>query len=137
MSHPPSAPTASDRAASSTTVAMLLEVCFGLFGMLGIGWLYAGRIEIALLAYIGFIILVAVQISLALATVGVMGCLILPLNAIIPIISGFRVWNSVRSEGARGPARRVVGGAILAVVVLYGGLAWLWFYAARNVSFGP
>jgi len=35
---------------------MVLEIIFGIFGILGMGWLYAGNIPVAIAVFVGFLI---------------------------------------------------------------------------------
>lgn len=106
---------------SSDTIAMLVEIIFGFFGILGMGWLYAGNLTFAAIAFVGFIILVFIEMMIATATFGFALCLILPFNIIIAVISGLRVRDYVRNSGATGSVVYLAGGIILGSVIICGG----------------
>ena len=106
---------------SSDTIAMLLEIIFGMFGILGIGWLYAGNIPVALAAFIGFLIVALIEIGISAATVGIALCLIVPVNLAIAVISGLRVRDYVRNSGARGSVLYVIMGIVIGMIVICGG----------------
>lgn len=87
---------------SDDTIGMLIEIVFGLFGMLGLGWLYAGNLMVGILAFIGFYILVMVELLLVTGTLGFAACLVVPVNLVAAIFSGFKVRDYIRNTGAKG-----------------------------------
>lgn len=107
---------------SSDTIAMMLEIIFGIFGILGMGWLYAGNIPIAIAAFVVFLIVAFIEMAITTATLGIAACLILPVNLAIAVISGLRARDYVRNTGAQGSVLYVVIGIILGIVILCGGL---------------
>lgn len=124
---------ASSASDSSDTIAMMLEIIFGFFGILGMGWLYAGNIPVAVGAFIGFMIVVFIELAIATATLGIAACLIIPVNLGIAVISGLRARDYVRNTGANGSVAYVILGIILGVIIIcggiilfFGGLAALW-----------
>lgn len=117
---------------SSDTIAMILEIIFGLCGILGMGWLYAGNIAVAIMAFVGFLIVAMGEIFVASITLGLAGCIILPINLAVAVISGFRVRDYVRNTGAKGSVLYVIIGILVGMVVLcigffifFGGLSAL------------
>jgi len=110
---------------SSDTIAMLLEAIFGVFGILGMGWLYAGNIPIAIAAFIGFLIVAFIEMAVATATLGIAACLILPFNLTVAVISGLKARDYVRNSGAKGSVANVVIGIVLGIVILCGGFILL------------
>ena len=110
------------RSDSSDTIAMIIEIVFGLFGILGMGWLYAGNLAMAIGAFIGFVILVFIELAIITVTAGLAVCLIAPLNLVITIVSGLRARDYVRSSGTRGSIVNLIIGIIAGVVVICGGI---------------
>lgn len=104
---------------STDTIAMILEVVFGLFGsfglgLLGMGWLYVGHyLNFAAIA-IGYLILLVIETVLIFSTFGCVWCVAIPLNISLTLISGVKVRDYVRRTGAKGHPINVL------VVVLLG-----------------
>ena len=117
--NPTNVPSPSD---SSDTIAMMLEIIFGFFGILGMGWLYAGNIPVAVAAFIGFLIVAFIEIAISTATLGIAACCILPFNLAVAVISGLRARDYVRNTGAHGSVIYVLIGIILGLVILCGGV---------------
>ena len=122
MNQQQSVPVQSD---SSDIIAMIVEVVFGLFGILGMGWLYAGNFPIAIAVFIGFAIIIFLEAVAATATVGIAFCLIIPVNLAILVISGFRVRDYVRRVGASGSILYLILGFIVGSIVICGGIILL------------
>ncbi|MCZ7672064.1 MAG: hypothetical protein M5U34_35530 [Chloroflexi bacterium] len=112
---------ASSPSDSSDTIALMLEIIFGVFGILGMGWLYAGNIPIAIVAFWGFIIIVFIEFAIVTATLGIAACVILPINLAIVVISGLRARDYVRNSGAHGSIVYVILAIVLGLVILCGG----------------
>ena len=106
---------------SSDTIAMMLEIVFGIFGILGMGWLYAGNIPVAIGAFVGFLILAFIEMAIATLTLGLAACFILPVNLSIAVVSGIKARDYVRNTGAHGSVMYVILGIVLGVIVLCGG----------------
>ncbi len=60
-------------------MAALLEVLFGLFGFLGVGWIYAGHVGRGFLTMVGFWLFLILFIVLGTVTLGLVLCLFIPL----------------------------------------------------------
>jgi hypothetical protein len=99
---------------------MILEIVFGLFGIMGMGWLYAGNILTAVLVFIGFTIFVLVEAALIALTGGLCGCLALPANIGIAVFSATRVRDYVRRTRARGSMVYVIIAGIIGIVLVVG-----------------
>ena len=119
MTNEASKPISSD---SSDTIALIIEIVFGFFGILGMGWLYAGNISIAVLAFVGFAILVFIEAAIATGTLGLALCLIIPFNLVIAAVSAFRVRDYVRNSGATGSILYLVLGIVIGSIIICGGL---------------
>jgi hypothetical protein len=107
---------------SSDIIAMMLEIVFGFFGILGMGWLYAGNIPVAIAAFVLFLIIAFIEIAVAAATLGFSICLIAPINLAVAIISGLRARDYVRNTRTRGSIVYVIIGIILGVVIICSGI---------------
>jgi hypothetical protein len=105
---------------NTDTVAMILEIVFGLFGIMGMGWLYAGNILTAVLTFIGFTFFVLVEAALIAITGGLCGCLAFPLNIGIAVFSATRVRDYVRRTRARGSILYVIIAGIIGLVLVVG-----------------
>ena len=110
---------------SSDTIAMIIEIVFGLFGILGMGWLYAGNFPVAIGAFIGYAIVIFIETAVAGLTLGIALCIIIPINLAIIIISGIRARDYVRISGATGSIMYLILGFIVGVVVICGGITLL------------
>lgn len=107
---------------SDDTIAMLVEIVFGLFGMLGLGWLYAGNLAVGIAAFVGFYILVMVELVLVTGTLGLAACLIVPVNLVAVIFSGFKVRDYVRNTGAKGNILYPVIALVVGLALFCGGI---------------
>ena len=107
---------------SSDTIALLLEIIFGVFGLLGMGWLYAGNLPVAIGLFVGFLIVVFIEMFIATFTLGFAACLILPFNLAVAIVSGFKARDYVRNSGAKGSVLYVILALVIGTVVICGGL---------------
>jgi hypothetical protein len=103
---------------STDTIAMIVEIVFGLFGMLGMGWIYAGAIGKGILIFVGYLFLLALEVGVSVATGGICACLAVPVSIAAWVISGMRVRDHVRRTRAQGSVLNVVIAAIIAVIVL-------------------
>ena len=110
---------------SSDTIAMVIEIIFGFFGILGMGWLYAGNFAVAIGAFLGYAIVVFIETAVAGLTLGIALCIIIPLNLAMVIISGIRVRDYVRLSGASGSILYLVLGFVVGAVVICGGITLL------------
>lgn len=95
----PPPPPASD---STDAVAMIIEIVYGFFGALGIGWLYAGNYAVGALAFLGYLVLLALEVVGAVLSGGLALCLFVPLNIAIFAFSGVKVRQYVQRVNAQG-----------------------------------
>lgn len=79
-------------------IALILEILPGLFGFLGIGWIYAGNLTVGLIALIGFLVFVAIEVVIAIVTLGFGACCLLPLNIIIVAVSALLLNNYIQQH---------------------------------------
>ena len=107
---------------SSDTIAMIIEIVFGLFGILGMGWLYVKNIPIAIAAFVGFAIIVFIEFTILAGTLGFALCVVIPFNLVVAVISGFRVRDHVRNTGAIGSVPHLVIGIVVGFAVICGGI---------------
>ena len=119
---------------SSDTIAMMLEIVFGIFGILGMGWLYAGNIPVAIGAFVGFLILALIEMAIATLTLGFAACFILPVNLSIAVVSGIKARDYVRNTGAHGSVMYVILGVVLGVLILCVGFM---LFAGLLSALGP
>ncbi|MBI5877604.1 MAG: zinc ribbon domain-containing protein [Chloroflexi bacterium] len=75
--------------------AFVLEFVLGIFGFLGVGWLYGGRTVLGLVMLVGWWLFVASGISGSLLSGGFGCCLWLPVHFIAPLISALVVKNEL------------------------------------------
>lgn len=114
-----------NQADGSDTIAMLVEIIFGVFGFLGLGWLYARNIPMAIAVFIGFAIFMIFESFVAMITFGLSLCLSLPLHFVLVIISGVRVRDYVRNTGTSGSFVHLLIGLLLGGLVFCLGIAFL------------
>jgi hypothetical protein len=105
---------------STDTIAMVIEIVFGVFGLMGMGWLYVGNFLYAALIFIGFVILLTIEVVLITLTAGFCACVAFPLNLVIVIVSGLRVRDYVQRTGAKGSVLYVVIAAVVGFLLLCG-----------------
>jgi hypothetical protein len=101
---------------------MIVEILFGLFGVLGIGWLYAGNVGTGVVALIGYLLLIFIEGVGITLTGGLAACIVVPVNLAIIIISGFKARDYVRNTGASGNVAYVVVALIVPVVLVCGSI---------------
>jgi len=94
---------------STDIIAMVLEIIFGLFGILGVGWLYVGNFLVGGLLFVGwFLVLGAILLLFTVFSTVTLGigtlfaCCIPPISISIAVISGIKVRDHVRNTGVRG-----------------------------------
>lgn len=124
------------RSDSTDTIAMIIEIVFGLFGILGVGWLYVGNFLVGGMLFIGWflalgavVLLLTVFSAVTLGLGSVIACCIPPVGIAIAFISGLRVRDHVRNTGARGnilfliiPALIGCGVISFIAITIYGAL---------------
>ena len=81
-------------------VAMVLEIAGSFFGLLGIGWIYAGRPVLGVALMIGYALLDwIVGLSLSVLTLG-LWCLVWPAqNLVFGALSGYLVRRWIEENG--------------------------------------
>lgn len=82
------------------TIALLIELLPGLFGFLGIGWLYAGSVGTGIALLLGFIAWNFFAIILDAITFGLFACLHIPANLVIIGVSAYMLNNFVDKQNA-------------------------------------
>jgi hypothetical protein len=83
------------RSVPDPNTAFVLEFVLGLFGFLGIGWVYAGRIPLGLVMLAGWWIIVASGFGGSLLSGGLGCCLWLPVHFVAPFVSALLVKNEL------------------------------------------
>lgn len=76
---------------------LLLEILPALFGLAGIGWLWAGEIGIGIALLIGYWVFIGIEVLLMFILIGF--CLV-PFNFIIPIVSAFLLHKRLKERQA-------------------------------------
>jgi hypothetical protein len=88
---------AAARPVKDRSLAVILEVLLGLFGFLGIGWIYAGDTNRGLITLVAFLIWNAVLTTIIVFTVGI-GCICIPINWIIIAASAYALNNYTKTR---------------------------------------
>jgi TM2 domain-containing membrane protein YozV len=89
------------KAAKDPSTALLIEMVGAFFGLMGLGWLYAGytnRGVILLLVWLGVVIVAAIVTAL---TAGIFACLWLPVQIAAAVVSGLMVKQAVEQDTQR------------------------------------
>jgi len=110
---------------STDTIAMIIEIVFGLFFVMGVGWLYVGNVAVFVTVLLGYWLLVGIEVTLTIFSFGCLACLFYPLNIVLVIVSGVRARDYVRQTKAKGSAINVL--AVVVILILGLCLAWLIF----------
>ena len=120
---------------STDTIAMIIEGIFGIFGFLGVGWMYAGSIGRGLLMMVGMWVFIAIESVVGTLTGGLAMCLFAPVHLIILVFSAIKVRNHVRETGAQGSASVVIMGIIGLVVCCVIGVIIFFFFSTALTGF--
>jgi len=83
---------------NKATIAAILELVGGYFGLLGLGWMFGGDLLKGILILFGYMILLSIGGFLVWITLGLLGLIFVPLYIIVPIISAFKVYQFVNSR---------------------------------------
>jgi hypothetical protein len=106
----------------ASTTALWLEIIFGLFGLLGVGHAYAGRLLIGALLLFGWWVFIGLGAFITSLTFGIAACVFGPLFIAGPIVSGIQARTYVQREYCTGSWTSVIGlaggGCILMIVVI-------------------
>lgn len=105
---------------STDSITMALEWVFGLFLMPGIGWIYAGNYGMGIGVFVGYWVLIALEVFITMITFGLFACFAAPINLGLVILSGFRARDWVRKNEATGSLVRVVFAVIVAIAIVVG-----------------
>lgn len=106
---------------NAAVTALALEIIFGLFGILGVGHAYTGRLALGIALFIGWLVILSVFAGVSLATLGFALCLIAPITIAVPIISGIQARTyarRVRATGNWGAVAGLAGGGCLLIIAL-------------------
>lgn len=115
---------------SSDSTALIIEIIFGVFGLLGMGWLYAGNWLVSIAVFLVFLVFVFIELTFGLETLGLLACILIPLNVSISVVSGLKVRDYVRNRQVKGSILRVVLGFVLGGAILFLGAGLLLFGSA-------
>jgi hypothetical protein len=75
------------------SIAALLELGGGYFGLMGLGWIYAGDVLRGLLLLVGYIVFLAVGATLVALSFGCLVFIFVPLYLAAPLISAVKVYE--------------------------------------------
>lgn len=109
------------RADDKGTNALILEILFGIFGILGVGHIYASRVGVGLALMVGYWVYGFIAFLITSVTVGFAACLFLPLSLAIVIFSGIKARDYLRQYGdtvETGKMLLFVGGGCLGLLVI-------------------
>jgi hypothetical protein len=82
---------------------MVLEVVGGFFGLIGIGWIYAGRPGVGIALLVGYRLLDwVVGLTLSVLTLGVWCCIWPAQNLVFGALSGYLVYRWLERRGEQG-----------------------------------
>ncbi|MBO9321043.1 MAG: hypothetical protein J7457_02780 [Roseiflexus sp.] len=104
----------------AASTALVLEIVFGLFGLLGIGHVYTGRVAVGIAAMVAWWVYIVIAVVVSLLTAGIAGCLFFPISIAVPIISGIQARTYMRQMGGTGSwgsVGMVAGGGCLFVIL--------------------
>lgn len=110
---------------SSAMTAAVLEAVFGVFGVLGVGHIYANRMSLGFVYMIGWWVFLFVELFLMAVLFGF--CLT-PLNLVIPLLSAIQVRGHIRTTQQTGKGvnlGKAVGIGCGALIILIGSLVVL------------
>lgn len=105
----------------AATIALVLEIVFGLFGILGVGHAYSGRLLVAVGLLVGWWLYILVAAAISAVGLGIPACLALPIYIAVPIVSGLYARSSVlrtQTTGSWGSVAAVAGAGCLVVIVV-------------------
>lgn len=83
---------------SKPTTAALIELIGGYFGLLGLGWIYAGDVLRGILILIGYLVVLSVGGFLMMVSFGLLGFILGPLYLVAPLISAFTVYQFAKDK---------------------------------------
>lgn len=80
------------------SIALILEILPGLFGFLGLGWIYAGNLTVGVLALVGFLLFLGIELLVIVFTGGLAACCLLPLNLAAVAVSALLLNNYMKER---------------------------------------
>lgn len=104
----------------AASIAMWLEIVFGIFSILGIGHVYSGRIALGIALMFGWWAFIAIAAFIISITFGLGACIFVPLFLVVPIISGIQARTYIQRTGGSGSWQSVglaTGGGCLLIIV--------------------
>jgi hypothetical protein len=106
----------------AATIALVVEMVFGWFSVLGIGHVYGGRTALGIGLMIGWWVFIGFGSFIASITFGIAACLLVPLYIAVPIISGIQARTYLKTSGATGSWQSVAlvagGGCLLVIIAI-------------------
>jgi len=75
------------------TIAAVLELVGGYFGLLGLGWILAGDFLMGLILLVSYVALLAVLGFLTFISFGCLGFILAPIYIAAPIISAIKAYQ--------------------------------------------
>jgi hypothetical protein len=124
----------------ASTTAMLLEIIFGFFGLLGVGHAYAGRLLLGGLLMLGWWAFIGMGGFIISISFGIAGCVLGPLFIAGPIISGIQARTYVQREYRTGSWLPVIGLAgggcvlMIAIIVILVFVVGISIYSIESLS---
>ncbi len=92
------APTPAGSIKKDRSLAYLLEILPGIFGLLGLGWIYSGNLGVGLIVLVGYLIWDVIAL-VAAAVTGFLACFcIIPINIVPVIISVLLLNNFIQAH---------------------------------------
>ena len=85
----------SPQVSSTGTIALVLEIVFALFGVMGVGNIYAKRVGLGIGLMIAWWVFLGVATAIIMATLGIAAVCLGPIGLAGPIISGIMVRSYV------------------------------------------
>lgn len=105
----------------ASNIALVLEIVFGFFGLLGIGHVYTNRVPIGIGLLIGWWVYILMAVLISSLTLGFALCLFVPIYIAVPIISGIQARAYAKSAGETGNwgiVAGVAGGGCLFIIAI-------------------
>jgi TM2 domain-containing membrane protein YozV len=86
------------RPAKDPNSAMIIELVGTFFGLMGLGWLYAGHTNRGIIALVTWLVVVVVAALISVLTGGLFACLWLPAQIAAAVISALQVKQAVERD---------------------------------------
>jgi hypothetical protein len=84
--------------AKDPSLALVLELLPGFFGLLGFGWIYTGQVTTGVLLLAGFLLWNMLALFLDLITISLFLCLHIPINLTALLLSGILLNNHIKNH---------------------------------------